>query len=252
MASLLNILNSQNTLSDNPGLPGSPNYAGNLDYPTDLYNKYPGDYKYVWEPTSLGYNVVNDSLVTPTNIESKDIDDIIGKDISMSMSKDNYIPFVSSVDNCNIPSYFVEDIERVKFCTDQLSHGLFKTALIINTIFSIIFYNKLNYKYITIFIIFHILLYYFITILFVDISIGEWNTFQSYKHAVKNDPDYSRFDTPVSQFTTITEFLLNQPINKQKIMYLILIVSFIFVWMPLKFNLISSEDVRFDINKLKR
>jgi hypothetical protein len=244
MASLLNIVNNNNASAvDNPGYPGSPNYAGNLDYPTDLYKKYPGDYRYVWEPNSLGYNVVNDKLVTPTNIV---VDEI--------MSKVNYnaIPFLSSADKCNIPSYFVEDVDRVKFCTEQLSYGLFKTALVINTLFSIFFYKKVNYNFLIIFVIFHVLLYYFITKLFVNISIGEWNTYQSYKHAVKNDPDYSRFDTPVIQFTTITDFLLDQPINKQKIMYLILIVSFVFVWVPLKFNLISPENIRIDINKLKR
>ena len=100
------------------------------------------------------------------------------------------------------------------------------------------------------FVIFHIFLYYFTTKLLVDIAVGEWRTFQAYKMSVKRDPDFSRFDTPLTQFRSITTFLLEQPINKQKMMYLILIVSFLFVWLPIMFKV--GGESRFDLSALRK
>ena len=165
------------------------------------------------------------------------------------LSPENAIPLYSTLGECNIPSYFATSEELVIKCTEGLAKSLFKTALFVNLVFSILFYKRMNPSFIFGFVLFHIFLYYFITNIFVGISVSEWKTFQAYKTAVKKDPDFSRFDTPLTQFRSITDFLLAQPINKQKIIYLILIISFIFVWIPLIFNL--SGETRFDIGKIR-
>jgi hypothetical protein len=162
-----------------------------------------------------------------------------GKDISL------LTPLISKYGECNIPAYFTESEEQVEFCTSELGKSLFRAALFLNTVFSLIFFKRLSLKFMVGFIIFHIFLYYFINNLFVGISISEWRTFQAYKDVLKNDPESSKLDTPLNKFFRITEFLSKQPINKQKIMYLILIVSFVFVWIPLTTNIAGER--RFEI-----
>ena len=165
----------------------------------------------------------------------------------------NFIPLTSSKGECNIPSYFVKDQQTVEKCTNELSLGLFKAALVINTFFTVIFFKHMTTYFALNFVIFHIFLYYFITNILVSISIGEWKTYQAYKQSIKKDPDFSRFDTPLTQFRAITSFLSNQPINKQKMMYIILIVSFLFVWLPIMFNIGGTEnETRFDLSSIKK
>lgn len=157
-------------------------------------------------------------------------------------------PLISKYGECNIPAYFAESEEQVEFCTNELATSLFRAAIFVNLVFSIIFFKNINIKFIIGFIIFHIFLYYFIKNIFVGISISEWRTFQAYKDVLKRDPESSKIDTPLNKFFRITEFLSKQPINKQKIMYLILIVSFIFVWVPLTVNV---GERRFNIGDAK-
>ena len=160
------------------------------------------------------------------------------------------IPLLSSVGECNVPSYFQTDPAIVERCNENMAGGLFKIALIVNICFSLLFYKNMSTVFMLGFVIFHIFLYYFTTKLLVDIAMGEWRTYQAYKMSVKRDPDFSRFDTPLTQFKSITGFLLEQPINKQKMMYLILIVSFLFVWLPIMFNV--GGDSRFDLSALRK
>jgi hypothetical protein len=160
------------------------------------------------------------------------------------------IPLLSYIGECNVPSYFQHDPNIVKDCNENMANGLFRVALIVNICFSLLFYKNMSTVFMLGFVIFHIFLYYFTTKLLVDIAMGEWRTYQAYKISVKNDPDFSRYDTPLAQFRSITEFLLEQPINKQKMMYLILIVSFLFVWMPLMFNV--GGESRFDISEIRK
>ena len=160
------------------------------------------------------------------------------------------IPLLSSVGECNVPSYFQTDPAIVERCNENMAGGLFKIALIVNICFSLLFYKNISTVFMLGFVIFHIFLYYFTTKLLVDIAMGEWRTYQAYKMSVKRDPDFSRFDTPLTQFRSITGFLLEQPINKQKMMYLILIVSFLFVWLPIMFNV--GGDSRFDLSALRK
>ena len=145
-----------------------------------------------------------------------------------------------------MPSYFVEDANLVETCNKGLAKSLFRLALIANSLFSLLFFKKWNRTFLIGFVVFHIFLYFFITRIYVAISMGEWASFQAYKHAVKSDPDYSRYDTPVNQFNTITQFFLQQPINKQRIIYLIIIISFIFVWIPILF--MSPKDLDLDVS----
>jgi hypothetical protein len=160
------------------------------------------------------------------------------------------IPLLSSVGECNVPTYFQSDQEVVERCNENMAQGLFKVALFVNICFSLLFYKNMSTTFMLGFVIFHIFLYYFTTKLLVDIAVGEWRTFQAYKMSVKRDPDFSRFDTPLNQFKNITGFLLEQPINKQKMMYLILIVSFLFVWLPIMFNV--GGESRFDLSALRK
>ena len=164
---------------------------------------------------------------------------------------ESVIPFIATLGKCNVPSYFATDIETVKACNDGMASGLFKAALLMNTVFSIIFYKEVSPGYVIGFILFHIFLYYFIHKILVEISVGEWKTFQAYKDAVKRDPDHNKLDTPLTQFRSITTFLLDQPINKQKMIYLILIVSFVFVWLPLLIH-IGDQNHRFDLSVIRR
>ena len=160
------------------------------------------------------------------------------------------IPLLSSVGECNVPTYFQTDQEVVERCNENMAQGLFKVALFVNICFSLLFYKNMSTTFMLGFVIFHIFLYYFTTKLLVDIAVGEWRTFQAYKSSVKRDPDFSRFDTPLTQFRSITSFLLEQPINKQKMMYLILIVSFLFVWLPIMFKV--GGESRFDLSALRK
>jgi hypothetical protein len=159
------------------------------------------------------------------------------------------IPLLSSVGECNVPSYFQSDSSVVERCNEGMAQGLFKIALFVNVCFSLLFYKNISTVFMLGFVIFHIFLYYFTTKLLVDISLGEWKTYQAYKMSIKRDPDFSRLDTPLNQFKSITGFLLEQPINKQKMMYLILVISFLFVWLPIMFNIGES---RFDISGLRK
>jgi hypothetical protein len=160
------------------------------------------------------------------------------------------IPLLSSIGECNVPTYFQSDPEIVERCNERMAQGLFKIALFVNVSFSAIFYKNISKMFIIGFVIFHIFLYYFTTRLLVAIAVNEWKTYQAYQIAIKQIPERSPFDSPLSQFRTITEFLLQQPINKQKMMYLILIISFLFVWLPVMFNL--GEESRFDLNVLRK
>jgi hypothetical protein len=160
------------------------------------------------------------------------------------------IPLLSSVGECNVPSYFQNDPSIVKGCNESMAEALFKVALVVNICFSLLFYKNMSTVFMLGFVIFHIFLYYFTTKILVGIAMGEWKTYQAYKISVKRDPDFSRFDTPLNQFKNITGFLLEQPINKQKMMYLILIISFLFVWLPVMFNV--GGDSRFDLSALRK
>ena len=160
------------------------------------------------------------------------------------------IPLLSSVGECNVPSYFQHDPSIVEKCNEGMAEALFKVALVVNICFSLLFYKNMSTVYMLGFVIFHIFLYYFTTKILVGIAMGEWKTYQAYKMSVKRDPDFSRFDTPLNQFKSITGFLLEQPINKQKMMYLILIISFLFVWLPVMFNV--GGDSRFDLSALRK
>jgi hypothetical protein len=169
----------------------------------------------------------------------------------INKNEDVAIPLVSSRGECNIPAYFQSDASVVEACNYDLAKDLFKYAIVINLAFSLLFFKNLSTTFMAGFVIFHIFLYFFITRLFVEVSMGEWRTYQAYKYAVKKDPDFSRFDTPLSQFKSITSFLLNQPINRQNMIYFILVVSLFFVWLPIMFN-INSEDARFDLSELRK
>ena len=166
-------------------------------------------------------------------------------------TKNDLIPLVSSFGECNIPSYFSNDEKLIQQCTYDMSISLFKSALIINILFSLIFFKKVTKEFLISFLIFHIFLYFFVTILFVSVSVNEWRTYQAYKESVKVDSDFSRFDTPLTQFKAITGFLMDQPINKQKMIYLIFIVCFVFVWFPIMFNISDYSTPRFDLSQLK-
>jgi hypothetical protein len=214
---------------------GAPLYPGAVDYPDTVYKGYPGSQGYIIEPNSPGYNLVSTDKVYVPEITS-----------TSSLNKN------PEIQDCDIPSYFVENENIVSKCTNDWAFTLFKLAIISNTVFSLLFYKQINKTYIILFILFHIALYFFITKLFVGISISEWRTYQEYKHAIKTDPYYSRFDTPVIQFNTINDFLRMQPINKQRVIYIILAISFIFIWAPLIFNLSSKDEMRIDIHELKR
>lgn len=220
-----------------PFQPGAPLYPGAVDYPDTVYKGYPGSQNYVVEPNSAGFGIVEtDKMPIPK--------------ITDSITENN----ISNIQECDIPSYFVENENIVNKCTNDWALSLFKLAILSNTVFSLFFYKKINILYFITFIIFHILLYLFITKLFVGISINEWRTYQEFKYIIKTDPYYSRFDTPVIQFNTINDFLRMQPIHRQRVMYVILIISFVFIWAPLifNFNFASKDDIRIDINELKR
>jgi len=184
---------------------------------------------------------------TPKDDQSETID---VKTLSKESRLGIDIPLLSSVGECNVPAYFQNDPSVVEKCNEGMAQGLFKIALLVNVCFSLLFYKNMSTTFMLGFVIFHIFLYYFTTKLLVDIAVGEWKTYQAYRMAVKRDPDFSRFDTPLTQFRSITDFLLQQPINKQKMMYLILIVSFLFVWLPIMFNV--GGESRFDISKLRK
>ena len=70
-------------------------------------------------------------------------------------------PLVSKYGECNIPAYFAESEEQVEFCTHELANSLFKASIFFNTVFSLLFFKKVTYKFIYGFLIFHIFLYYF-------------------------------------------------------------------------------------------
>ena len=80
------------------------------------------------------------------------------------------IPLLSSVGECNVPSYFQTDPSIVERCNENMAGGLFKVALIVNICFSLLFYKNMSTIFMLGFVIFHIFLYYFTTKLLVDIA----------------------------------------------------------------------------------
>jgi len=175
------------------------------------------------------------------------LDDTLSSNNTVPKEASDTIPISSTVfqfGECNIPSYFIQKQEQLQACTEGMSKELFKLALFLNTVFSFIFYKVISPQYVLGFIIFHVLLYYFITRIFVSVSISEWKLFKAFHESVKKDPSFSKFDTPVQQFNTITQYLREQPITKQKMIYIILIVSFLFVWIPLLLRLVPHKHHR--------
>jgi hypothetical protein len=45
------------------GAPGSPTYKGAVDYPSTIYQNYPGTPTYIWEPRQDGYPWIDHNKV---------------------------------------------------------------------------------------------------------------------------------------------------------------------------------------------
>jgi hypothetical protein len=209
-----------------PADPGGPNYIGAVDYPKTVYNGYIGSTNYMYEPRSLGYGIIDDSDVMPPVAKMPKTDEF--KELNLRTVTDPVFG------ECSIPTFFQTSEDSVRRCSVKFGWFIFKIALLLNLVFSIIFYKQINKVYVGLFIFFHLILYYFLTRMYTNIAITEWKTIQTYKYNVKKNNDYSMFDSPIKQFREINDYMRSQTINRTKILYGVLIASIMFVWIPLK------------------
>jgi hypothetical protein len=214
----------------NPGRPGSPNYRGAKDYPDTIYPGYSGSQRYVWEPLSLGYPFL-DLGRTPDPVAIYPFQNNKSTFIKI---EDN----MNAYDECYVPSFFIDKENIIERCTYNWSKKLFWISFIVNLIVSIFFLKQTSVIFWAGFILFHLFLYRLLTIYYKNTTVSEWNTIQVSKRMIKADPEYSKFDTPAQVFNTLTKWLIQQPINQQKILYVVLGLSFSFLWVP---SFISSD-----------
>ncbi len=223
-----------------PGRPGSPNYKGAKDYPFSVYPGYPGSQRYVWEPGSTGFPFIDSSKVQEPVAVFPD-----KKEIKKEVGLTNLL-----FGECNIPSYFVERENTIEKCTKQWSFTVFNILLIVNIIISFIYIKSWTRMFIIWFITFHLILYYIITRIYVNISMTEWSMTQNYKSSIKIDADVSKYDTTVQQFNVLTRWLKEQPITRQNILIGLLLSSIIFIWLPLVINLFNVEHKKEERNNI--
>jgi hypothetical protein len=207
-----------------PTDPGAPNYIGAVDYPKTVYQGYIGSTNYVYEPRSTGYGIIDPSNATfpvakmPKSVEYKEL---------------NLRTFIAPLlGKCSVPSFFQQSEDIVRRCTTEFGLFIFKIALALNFIGLMILYKDISIKFVILFVMFHIILYYILTVVYVNISIEEWKMFQRYRYYIKKNDRYSLFDSMVKQFSDISDYTKNQPINRTNILQIVLLISILFVWIP--------------------
>jgi hypothetical protein len=206
-----------------PSEPGGPNYIGAVDYPKTVYQGYIGSGNYTYEPRSIGYGIIDSSnIISPIAKMPKSIE---YKELNLRSFTE---PLLGE---CSIPSFFQESEDVVRRCTRSFGLFIFKIALFLNLTGLIILYRDIRPIFIIIFMSFHVILYYILSVGYVYISIEEWKMNQKYKYYIKKD-NYSRFDTPVQNFSDIFNYTKNQIINRTNILKLVLLISILFVWIP--------------------
>ena len=204
--------------------PGAPNYIGAVDYPKTVYQGYMGSSGYIYEPRAVGYNIIDDSNARvpvarfPSTQEFKDLD----------------LRTITSpvLGECSIPSFFQDSEDVVRQCNLKYAQFIFKASLLFNLSISIMLYKKWSPLLMGVFVGFHILLYYFLTVFYINIVIGEWKTFQKYKYYIKKDIEYSGTDTPLKQFNEMTQYINQTAINRRTVLQMIFAGSVFFVWLP--------------------
>jgi hypothetical protein len=207
-----------------PYEPGGPNYIGAVDYPNTVYQGYIGSAGYIYEPRSIGYGIIDDSNARIPVAKSPSKDEFKDLDLRTTIS-----PILGE---CSIPSFFQESEDIVRQCNLRYAQFIFKASLLFNLSVSIILYKKWSPLLMGVFVGFHILLYYVLTVFYVDIVIGEWKTFQKYKYYIKKDIDHSNSDSPLKQFNEITQYINQTAINRRTVLQMIFAGSLFFVWLP--------------------
>ena len=216
---------SQRETEYGPSDPGGPNYIGAIDYPKTVYRGYIGSTNYTYEPRAAGYNVIDTSNV-PSPVAKMPKSDKFKK-INIQTKT---LPVLGE---CTIPSYFQTSEDIVRRCNENFSVFIFQFALALNLVAFVSLYQTFSIYMVGFFILFHIVLYYFLKKVYVNIVINEWNTVQKYKQMVKKNKDFSMFDSPTQQFNSLSSFMMRQAINRQTILYGTIIISILFVWIPL-------------------
>jgi hypothetical protein len=207
-----------------PSQPGGPNYIGAADYPTTVYQGYIGSTNYIYEPRATGYDIIDSSKAMFPVAKMPKTDEY--KELNLRTTTS---PILGE---CSVPSFFQESEDIVRRCNTGFSQFVFKGALLFNLFVSILMYKKWSSLTIGLFVVFHILLYYFLTRTYVDIAIGEWMTVQKYKYYIKKNIDYTIFDSPIKQFNEINQYMNQQTINRRQILQYVLTGSILFVWFP--------------------
>ena len=207
-----------------PSQPGGPNYIGAVDYPKTVYQGYIGSTNYTYEPRATGYGIVDASNAMFPVAKMPKTDEF--KDLNLRTITS---PLLGE---CSVPSFFQESEDIVRRCNAGFAQFVFKAALLFNLFFCIVWYKQWNPLLAGLFIGFHILLYYFLTVTYNNIAVGEWNTVQRYKYYIKRDIDYTSFDSPIKQFDEMNQYMNQQTVNRRNILQLVLIGSVLFVWLP--------------------
>jgi hypothetical protein len=208
-----------------PSTPGSPTYIGAVDYPDTVYQGYIGSTGYTYEPRATGYDIIDTSNIPfpvariPKSQEFKEL---------------NLRTITAPVfGECSIPSFFQTSEDSLRSCNQKFAIFLFKTSLVINSITVLTMYTRVTFKFAIYFIFFHILLYYFLTRTFVNVSIAEWRTVQRYRYLVKKDIEIAINDSLTKQFNEINTYMKNENISRRRILEMTLVVSFLGIWIPL-------------------
>jgi hypothetical protein len=210
-----------------PSVPGSPTYIGAVDYPETVYQGYIGSTNYTYEPRATGYGIIDASNIPypvarmPKTSEFKEL---------------NLRTIISPLfGECSIPSFFQTSEDSIRSCNKKFGIFLFYVALTINSTTLLALYKRITSRFMIYFIVVHMLLYYILTRTFVNVSINEWRTVQKYKYMIKKEIDSSIQDSLIKKFNSITEYMNNQAITRTHVLELILIVSFLCIWIPLVF-----------------
>jgi hypothetical protein len=230
MSSALNvtILNQKGTsTTSRPSIPGSPTYIGGVDYPNTVYQGYIGSSGYIYEPRAVGYDIIDKSNIPLPIARMPKTTEF--KELNLRTATE---PLFGE---CAIPSFFQTSEDVVRNCNQKSGIFLFYISLALNCVTVLTLHSRVTYKFLIYFILFHIFLYYFLTRIFVNISIIEWNTFQRYRYTLKKNIEIAINDSLIKQFDDIIKDMKNQILNRRSILSLTLIASFLGICIPLLF-----------------
>jgi hypothetical protein len=219
------MLNKRSQPVIEPTDPGGPNYIGAVDYPSTVFNGYIGSSNYVYEPRAIGYNMIDNSkAILPIAKSPKDVD----------YRKLNLSSLAESVfSECNIPSFLQSSEYTIRRCNLKMAMFIFKSILLFNLILLLIWRTNVTMLTVGLFIIFHIALYYLLTVVYINVAIGEWKMILKYKYFIKKNIDYNLSDSLLKQFDDINEFTKKQSINRSQFLNTILGGSIFFAWFTL-------------------